>query len=817
MAVPVQTPSKEYTANGITTAFPLEFDCDKAEYLIVTLDGNEAPVGSWSLLSNTVTFLTAPVNGAVVLLERNTPYQRTTNYQSYDNSFRPTPVNKDFDLIWWKLQELGYRDQVIWLALVKEISDRINGDENLQTQIDEIDTWLENLQENVDQNTADIEQLVNDLSKEIADRIKGDQILKDMFLSMIDEAINEGTINALAITHVDSLAALDAISNVWDGRTVYVKDLGNYRYDALTTSWVKAYQDAGNVIDGTELQKKINDKIIPKVASISELISIVPRVDGYVVDVISYHDGKNIGGDKFEWNASLSKTSHDGGYIIDPLIQLPLLSNFNTYYTPKNIGVGCWRRVPNESIIKAENYGLSTDSDAVWGCAAIQSALYKAASFSTPKNVTIGAGTFRTTNPIIISKIHSAQGTSGYYRVPKLIGSGRGTTEIIKTTNNSVGVGYLTSDVDAVIFCCPKIGDIYSMYDEISGISVQRFGTIFNVGYGFYLRASIYGERKNLRALGGGTGYFQTDCWMSQVNNILAENNTDLGIGITSGTSVTGRNLYVTSCAGVGIDLAALTYSDLSVHTDGGGHGSPDGNYAIKGSLTHGVRLLASTEDHRGTEYYFTNSKGVVITGRSYNSQKLSSSGIPKIRIDYESNVIFQGYDWEKVFNNRTQAEAQNYIFMANLGTPNCDFSGCTFNNYFKDYVYALASGKLNRGKSSSSYREDDRVIRSKIGFIGTTYIKCAFIHDCGRIFIEKAITTNPSFDRYFDFSATGIAKSAISTNSATPTKLSASYYDAGVSGPMAIWGYVDLDGWLWVRLDVTSGNNLEYQFILRK
>ncbi|MCZ2457743.1 hypothetical protein OQI86_18710, partial [Acinetobacter baumannii] len=113
MSVPVQTPSKEYIANGTTTAFPLEFNCDKAEYLIVTLNGEEAPVGSWTLANDTVTFNVAPLNGVVVNLERNTPFQRTTNYQLYDNSFRPSAVNKDFNLIWWKLQELGYRDQVI--------------------------------------------------------------------------------------------------------------------------------------------------------------------------------------------------------------------------------------------------------------------------------------------------------------------------------------------------------------------------------------------------------------------------------------------------------------------------------------------------------------------------------------------------------------------------------------------------------------------------------------------------------------------------------------------------------------------------------
>lgn len=261
MAVPEQTPFIEYTANGTTTVYPLTFDCDKSEYLIVSLDGEEAPVGSWSLAGGSITFNTAPANGVLITIERNTPFRRTTEYQSYNNSFRPSPVNKDFDLIWWKLQELGYRDQVIWLALVKEIADRIAGDTNLQNQINTIDEWLENLQQNVNKNTNDIAQLVTDLSKEIADRIKGDQILKDMFLSMIDEAINEGTINALAITHLDTLEALEGVTNVWDGRTIYVKDLGNYRYDALTTSWVKAYQDADNVKDGDNNQSQINNLI----------------------------------------------------------------------------------------------------------------------------------------------------------------------------------------------------------------------------------------------------------------------------------------------------------------------------------------------------------------------------------------------------------------------------------------------------------------------------------------------------------------------------------------------------------------------------
>ncbi|MCR0117978.1 hypothetical protein L2694_14395 [Acinetobacter baumannii] len=126
MSVPAQTPSKEYIANGTTTAFPLEFNCDKAEYLIVTLNGEDAPVGSWTLANDTVTFNVAPLNGVVVNLERNTPFQRTTNYQLYDNSFRPSAVNKDFDLIWWKLQELGVADWILGnrISALKNYVDR---------------------------------------------------------------------------------------------------------------------------------------------------------------------------------------------------------------------------------------------------------------------------------------------------------------------------------------------------------------------------------------------------------------------------------------------------------------------------------------------------------------------------------------------------------------------------------------------------------------------------------------------------------------------------------------------------------------------
>ncbi|MDC4683424.1 hypothetical protein NQ809_06515, partial [Acinetobacter baumannii] len=53
----------------------------------------------------------------------------------------------------------------------------------------------------------------------------------------------------LAVTHVDSLEALDAISNVWDGRTIYVKDIGMFEYDALRSDWIALDKDIVRTVE----------------------------------------------------------------------------------------------------------------------------------------------------------------------------------------------------------------------------------------------------------------------------------------------------------------------------------------------------------------------------------------------------------------------------------------------------------------------------------------------------------------------------------------------------------------------------------------
>ncbi|MEG2560678.1 MAG: hypothetical protein RSA22_13590, partial [Acinetobacter sp.] len=113
MAVSEQTPYIEYVGNGVTDTFPLGFDCDKKEYLIVSVDDVEPSAESWVLLAGSIVFNTAPINNQKITIQRNTPFSRSTDYQSYNNSFRPSPVNKDFDLVWWKLQELGVLDWIL--------------------------------------------------------------------------------------------------------------------------------------------------------------------------------------------------------------------------------------------------------------------------------------------------------------------------------------------------------------------------------------------------------------------------------------------------------------------------------------------------------------------------------------------------------------------------------------------------------------------------------------------------------------------------------------------------------------------------------
>lgn len=116
MSVPNQIPYNIYTANGQTTVFTYEFYIISASDLEVSINGSVVTSGyTVSGIGNKdggdITFLTPPVSGAVVMLERVVPTYRLTDYQDNGDLLADT-VNKDFDRIWMAIQrafiDLGF-------------------------------------------------------------------------------------------------------------------------------------------------------------------------------------------------------------------------------------------------------------------------------------------------------------------------------------------------------------------------------------------------------------------------------------------------------------------------------------------------------------------------------------------------------------------------------------------------------------------------------------------------------------------------------------------------------------------------------------
>lgn len=66
-------------------------------------------------------FNTAPVDGSEVVIERVTSLDRSINYQTYNNSFRPETLNYDLDRIWRVLQE----DHITDANIIARIKDEI--------------------------------------------------------------------------------------------------------------------------------------------------------------------------------------------------------------------------------------------------------------------------------------------------------------------------------------------------------------------------------------------------------------------------------------------------------------------------------------------------------------------------------------------------------------------------------------------------------------------------------------------------------------------------------------------------------------------
>lgn len=228
MAVPEQTPYIEHTGNGVTTSFSLGFQCESKDHLIVLLDEIEPPIATWSLTEGNVVFTTAPAAGKKITLQRNTPFSRTTDYQSYNNSFRPPAVNKDFDWIWLKLQELGVADWILGAridALKNYVDDRD----------DELRAYL--LEEIRKQGVAldQLDEYYNYLMQRLA-QIAVDKGWDASFV--VDGNENQHEINNKTIRFVNTISDLLSINNPKNGQVVNVKGY----YEATNFALAQPYK-----------------------------------------------------------------------------------------------------------------------------------------------------------------------------------------------------------------------------------------------------------------------------------------------------------------------------------------------------------------------------------------------------------------------------------------------------------------------------------------------------------------------------------------------------------------------------------------------
>lgn len=220
MAVPEQTPYIEHTGNGVATSFSLGFQCESKDHLIVLVDDIEPPIATWSLTGGNVVFTTAPAAGKKITLQRNTPFNRTAEYQSFNNSFRPKTVNVDFDRIWLKLQELGVADWLLKLyvdRLHQQQEQKIN---NLKTYVDDKDDELRAyLLEEIRKQGVALDQL-DDYYNYLMQRLAQIAIDKGWDASFVVDAsgktqqqINDG---------LSSIAEMLAIRNPKNGNRVFV-------------------------------------------------------------------------------------------------------------------------------------------------------------------------------------------------------------------------------------------------------------------------------------------------------------------------------------------------------------------------------------------------------------------------------------------------------------------------------------------------------------------------------------------------------------------------------------------------------------------
>ena len=105
-----QSPFSRHVGNGVATVFGYEFHLLASSDLVVTIDDVAVPSSGYTITGigdqrgGSVTFTTPPADQADVLLQRDVPLNRDTDYQ-YAGDFNAETVDRDFNRIWHAMQQ----------------------------------------------------------------------------------------------------------------------------------------------------------------------------------------------------------------------------------------------------------------------------------------------------------------------------------------------------------------------------------------------------------------------------------------------------------------------------------------------------------------------------------------------------------------------------------------------------------------------------------------------------------------------------------------------------------------------------------------
>ena len=609
------------------------------------------------------------------------------------------------------------------------------------------------------------------------------------------------------------LANGDIVKSTIDGNT--------HNPNSDMTGWVKT-NSASQIFDKSGLsQQDINDGV----ESIAELIAIPNPKNGTRVFLKSYHAGGKRGGSRyFVYDKNGRRDSHNGGTVIDPNIPVPSLATFNTYFTPRvtnNLGV--WVQESSTSLILASEFGAIPADDMFWNCACVNAALRFAQRNSLVNidgsTVKVEHGVYQTTNPIVNTSIFAGN------RCPALIGGDNFLdVTFIKTTNNTVGSGYVGGDVDAVIYVSPTTANgNYVIGEHTSGFELRHSTALANTGYGYYARNSVIAYRGNILGRNNYHNIFQDDCWQTTYGEIWSVGGS-YGITAKYATSCIGGPLYVDGAKLGGFDFTSLTYSDLVCACDKVGFGLADGGIAYNFKEAKGVTGSFSTEYHKGAEFYFENSVGLNLSGRSFGTTAVTTSATKvSLNTGTKNSVDFSGYDWSSTNLGITETEFLKYEFTNHINYTYFSalkFNACGFpedNPVFMKKGLGIPHGKMQTQVSYSGFSHVDGLMTT------TMYVQNLFDALCfvgGVSSIE--FLTYYCIDSGKDFGATFAGKASnrkrfliggISTDQNSPTVIG-TYIVGSTQTTNTLEAYIDSNNWLRVR-NGNSVNNGNYRIVM--